>query len=42
MVKFYEGGLTFEYGSKLSYYALYQLKIEAHKINREIENKQNG
>jgi len=37
LVKFYEGGLSFEFASGLDYYTIYKLKIEASKINRNIE-----
>ena len=40
MVKFYEGGLSFEYASKLSYHMLIKLNIAANKINSEIKNNQ--
>ena len=39
LVKFYEGGLTFEYAYKLSYHSLCKLSAEAGKISVEIKRK---
>jgi hypothetical protein len=42
LVKFYEGGLTFQYAFSLSAYSLNKLGIEAAKISSEMKQKSKG
>jgi hypothetical protein len=42
LVKFYEGGLSFDYAEQLSLWRLHQLKVNAGKIAKEMKEATDG